>query len=175
MGSRARPVSSERETQPQSANQPATRQADVVSAEQREVRFTAEAWSGPLPPPDVLRSYEDVVPGAAERILVITEDQSKHRMAMEKDAQKGDFRITYLGLATAFTLSLTLIGVGAFTVCIGYAWAGTSIVGVNSRRERGWPGRCLRIRLQCSAGAIREVLRQGNPPLNGLTQGLTPY
>lgn len=84
-----------------------------------------------MPPPDVLRSCEDVVPGAAERILVITEDQSKHRMAMEKDAQKGDFRITYLGLATAFTLSLTLIGVGAFTVCIGYAWAGTSIVGVN--------------------------------------------
>jgi uncharacterized membrane protein len=36
-------------------------------------------FSGPLPPPEVLAHYNEVVPGAAERILTLTEEQSAYR------------------------------------------------------------------------------------------------
>lgn len=43
----------------------------------------SQKFSGPLPPPEMLAQYEDVVPGAAERIIVITEEQHRHRMSVE--------------------------------------------------------------------------------------------
>lgn len=43
----------------------------------------SQEFSGPLPPPEMLAQYEDVVPGAAERIIVITEEQHRHRMSVE--------------------------------------------------------------------------------------------
>src|SRR5215469_16253673 len=35
----------------------------------QRARTQARAWSGPLPPPDILGEYERQLPGAAERIL----------------------------------------------------------------------------------------------------------
>lgn len=39
--------------------------------------------SGPLPDPATLAAYEHVLPGAAERIFLRFEEQSRHRMQME--------------------------------------------------------------------------------------------
>ncbi|MFT5891936.1 MAG: putative membrane protein [Dokdonia sp.] len=42
------------------------------------------SFSGPIPPPDVLNDYNQVIPDAAERILQMAEKQSEHRMFLEK-------------------------------------------------------------------------------------------
>lgn len=39
----------------------------------------ATAFSGPLPPPQVLAQYESILPGSANRILSMAEKQSEHR------------------------------------------------------------------------------------------------
>jgi uncharacterized membrane protein len=39
-------------------------------------RETTALWSAPLPDPDTLQSYEDVVPGAGDRILKVYESQT---------------------------------------------------------------------------------------------------
>ncbi|MCL2659595.1 MAG: DUF2335 domain-containing protein [Acidobacteriaceae bacterium] len=39
--------------------------------------------SGPLPPPDVLTQYDQVVPNGAERIMAMAEQQSRHRIELE--------------------------------------------------------------------------------------------
>ena len=44
----------------------------------------AEHWSGPLPPPAALQRYDEVLPGAAERILAMAETEQQHRMEQEK-------------------------------------------------------------------------------------------
>ena len=44
-----------------------------------QVRF-----QGPLPPPAILEHYDRIVPGAAARILVMAENQSKHRQVLER-------------------------------------------------------------------------------------------
>jgi hypothetical protein len=41
-------------------------------------------FRGPLPPPELLRQYEDVHPGTAERIMVQFERETQHRHAIEQ-------------------------------------------------------------------------------------------
>lgn len=47
--------------------------------------FTATAvqYKGMLPPPQMLKQYDEVVPGMAERILVMTEKRAAHRERMD--------------------------------------------------------------------------------------------
>jgi len=40
--------------------------------------------SGPIPDPMTLKGYNDVCPGAADRIIAMAETQAKHRQEMEK-------------------------------------------------------------------------------------------
>jgi hypothetical protein len=47
-------------------------------AEAQLLSFTAAFagwWSGPYPPPELLRGYEDVLPGSANRIISMAEEQ----------------------------------------------------------------------------------------------------
>lgn len=43
-----------------------------------------ERFSGPLPHPRHLREYEDILPGAAERILAMAENTLDHNRAMDQ-------------------------------------------------------------------------------------------
>lgn len=43
--------------------------------------------SGPLPQPQVLAQYDEVIPGGAERIVKLAESQVSHRQAMETRGQ----------------------------------------------------------------------------------------
>ena len=54
--------------------------------------LTAEftALSGPLPPPEMLAQYEEILPGAAERILSMAERQAEHRQKLEWDESNAE-------------------------------------------------------------------------------------
>jgi uncharacterized membrane protein len=56
-------------------------QVNSLRAEVHSVEFST--YSGPLPHPDILRSFEEIVPGSAQRIFVQFEAQSSHRREME--------------------------------------------------------------------------------------------
>jgi uncharacterized membrane protein len=49
---------------------------------------TAASFSGPLPPPSILGKYNDILPNGAERIMKMAENQSTHRIELEKLAIK---------------------------------------------------------------------------------------
>ena len=87
----------------------------------------AEVSIGPLPPPEVLQRYEEVIPRAANRILEMAENQSKHRMQLEKN----DSRKSFFGLAAGFFLSLGIIGGAIYLIVRGEAWAAVSLIGIN--------------------------------------------
>jgi hypothetical protein len=58
----------------------------VVEGSEAEVlraAFVAARYSGPLPPPDMMRAYGEIVDGGAERILDQWEGETKHRHAIE--------------------------------------------------------------------------------------------
>lgn len=83
-----------------------------------------QSHSGPLPSAREFRGYNDVLPGAAERILAMAELEQRHRHELESTAVKGEVRIKGRGqwfALAALVLSLLLVGLFARW---GYATAG---------------------------------------------------
>ena len=50
-------------------------------------QVTAQQFSGPVPHPEILRGYDQILPGAAERILRMAELDQKHQIKIESSAQ----------------------------------------------------------------------------------------
>jgi uncharacterized membrane protein len=48
------------------------------------------SFTGPLPPPEVLAKYNETVPGLAERIICMAEQQAKHRQQIETTVIKSN-------------------------------------------------------------------------------------
>jgi len=87
-------------------------------------------FSGPLPPPTILKEYNSVLPGAAERIIAMAEEQGKHRRELEKKALSTDSCNSLLGIIFAFALGLSTIGCGTYCIVQGQQISGTIIGGV---------------------------------------------
>jgi uncharacterized membrane protein len=93
-----------------------------------EVGFTA----GPIPPPEILRGYEEASAGAANRIITMAEDQGRHRREMEKlalemhrEAIKAQFTEARFGQCFAFTVSAISLVLGAVVVIEGHTVPGS--------------------------------------------------
>lgn len=63
-----------------SKSPPATASKDTQNISIRE----ASSFQGPLPPPRILHDYDQIVPGSAERIISLWENQVQHRQDLEK-------------------------------------------------------------------------------------------
>lgn len=69
------------------------------------IRQEVQQYSGPLPHPDMMRGYEELLPGSADRILTMAEKEEDHRHEMEKNFLEMEFRDSLLGILFAFILS----------------------------------------------------------------------
>ncbi|EDC8051031.1 DUF2335 domain-containing protein [Salmonella enterica subsp. enterica serovar Muenchen] len=91
----------------------------------QEIVVAHHAFQGPLPPPYLLRGYQDILPDAPERIFQLTEKEFAHRQKMEEKALDGainrDKRGQWFGLgATIFTVACaTLLGLTGHEVLAG--------------------------------------------------------
>ena len=85
-------------------------------AEERRVSY--EQWFGPVPDPQTLRQFEEVVPGSGERLIGAFEIQVHGRLAHEHY----EAVTRRHGLYLVFILSLVLIGAGAYGLHVGYGW-----------------------------------------------------
>lgn len=71
----------------------------------------SERFSGPMPHPKHLAQYEQVAPGAAERILVMAEKAQNHQIEFERTALYSDITDRSHGLwAGIIILSLLIVG-----------------------------------------------------------------
>jgi len=86
------------------------------------------SFQGPLPPPQILKQYYDIVPGCAERIISQFESQVKHRQELEKKVITSDIRQTYFGSTLGFIIALSAIGAGTFLAYIGRPTEGISAI-----------------------------------------------
>ena len=93
--------------------------------------FSASAYSGPLPSPQHLREYEEVLPGSADRILKMAEGQAQHRQDLEKTAVDGGNRRSWWGLWLGFAISLVVLGLSAGLILAGAPVAGTILGSVD--------------------------------------------
>lgn len=102
---------------------------------QTVVVYRGVAWSGPLPPPEILQQYDAVAPGAANRILVMAENRQLDRIEMNKAASAREDKIldsavsqSKRGLWFAFISTLIIIGVGTFLILLDKEVLGLAVI-----------------------------------------------
>ena len=79
-----------------------------------------EFTASPVPPPDWLDGYEQVVPGSANRLITLAEDEAVFRRGMER--AEGRYKMT--SLVFAFLLATGVLSAGIYFVAIGRSVAG---------------------------------------------------
>ena len=77
---------------PPSSAVPDIGKADLSQSDKQQIAIHMAQFQGPLPHPDHLQKYESVLPGAADRILTITEDSVDHDINMERLALDAEIR-----------------------------------------------------------------------------------
>lgn len=65
-----------------------------------------ESYEGPIPHPRIIREYERILPGSADRILSMAEKQQEHRIVIEKKAVESQLRQSRTGQKFAFVIFL---------------------------------------------------------------------
>jgi uncharacterized membrane protein len=84
---------------------------------------------GPLPDPNTLKNYNDIIPNGADRIMSLTEKQANHRMELEKRVVGGQMLQSNLGQIFALIIGLFSLACATYVILEGHEWAG-SIIGV---------------------------------------------
>lgn len=85
-------------------------------------------YKGALPPPEMLREFNDIVPNGAERIVAMAEKQLDHRLDLEKTVIKGDSKRSWWGLWLGFASTIVVTGAGVSVALIASPVAGATII-----------------------------------------------
>lgn len=95
-----------------------TSQPDDVQEEVAQELLTggyrSMTYSGPIPHPQLLREFNDVIPDGANRIMIMAEKQSEHRRNLEEKIVNANNRDSLLGIIFALVIALVIIGSGTF-------------------------------------------------------------
>ncbi len=95
----------------------------LSSEEQERFLFRVEGFQSPLLPPEVLKSYGDVIPGLDKKLVEWSESETLHRRQLERDAfeEARDLRSrsSIFGPAVSIIGLLVAGGVGA----VGTTWS----------------------------------------------------
>ena len=84
--------------------------------------------SGPLPPPNMLREYKDVIENGAERIMQMTESEQEHRHKVTEAAVIGAIDKDQRGQWMAFAITIFILIIAVVFALRGEMWfAGTLI------------------------------------------------
>ncbi|MEI6533555.1 MAG: DUF2335 domain-containing protein [Candidatus Roizmanbacteria bacterium] len=75
-------------------------------------------FAGPLPHPYILKKYEEILPGCADRIIKMAEDQSKHRMGLEKEVVGSNIMNEKIGMFVGFVMSIIVIATSTYLVSV---------------------------------------------------------
>ena len=100
-----------------------TPEAERIEPEHK-VSVQATAFSGPLPPPSILREYDSVVSGGAERIFVMAEKEQAHTHKCEKS----EMELQRIGAIGLMVLVLVIVLIGGALIYSGKSGSGFTLV-----------------------------------------------
>ncbi len=92
---------------------------------------TSITISGPLPSPQILQQYEQLIPGGAERILKMAEKQSDHRISMESQVIRWNIVKSKGGMMCAVVISLYALYVAKEIAIHGNPYAAATIAALD--------------------------------------------
>lgn len=124
----------------------------------------SESFTSPLPPPRVMRDYEDIHPGAFDRILTLSEVQLAHRQARETQVITADVWQAYLGLLLGFIVTMTAIVGGIQLLAAGRDISGFVLVLAPLVTLSGTFVYAYRRRQEERAARLKELTRPTRKP-----------
>ena len=102
------------------------------------LRKEERIYSGPLPPPQMLKEYEGICPGAADRIISLAEK----RTGLHGTGQRYEFICTIVGQTFGFISFISLTGAGFWVACkaennyqLGFALACLALPAMGALRK----------------------------------------
>lgn len=78
-----------------------------------------QLYSGPIPPANELDKYEKILPGAADRIMKMAEEQSAHRRKMENKMLEANVKAERTGQIFGFVIFIAALVAGIILMIIG--------------------------------------------------------
>lgn len=73
------------------------------------VEHIEQLFQGPIPPPNIMEAYDRILPGSADRILKLTEQQFEHRIAIENKVIDSKIISERRGTLLGFSLAVFII------------------------------------------------------------------
>ena len=89
--------------------------------------YIEERYSGPIPHPRILRQIDDIVPGAAKRILDDAHGQTAHRQEMERKYLNAGIENGRRGQWFGFVVAMTVVLGSMGLIALGYSVWGFSL------------------------------------------------
>ncbi len=108
---------------------------DQIPKEKREqalqsiLSFKLTISSGPLPSPEILAQYNEIIPNGADRITTMAEKQSDHRMKLESIAIPAQLAESSLGQKIAAVISVLALACATYCAAIHETTVATTIGG----------------------------------------------
>ncbi len=94
----------------------------------RVVRTEASFYRAPVPPPETLQGYEQIVPDSAKQIMDQAREQTAHRMRLEEKAVDAGIDNSKRGQWFGFIIAMAVVGVGALAVFTGAGLIGLGLI-----------------------------------------------
>ena len=89
--------------------------------------YEHQLWQGPLPPPEMLKLYNDAFPNGAERIFTEVQRQATHRIELEKRLIPEQLRQSERGQLFGLVVALSFLIAAFVLVALGHGLYGTII------------------------------------------------
>lgn len=86
------------------------------------------SYQGPIPPPELLSQFDDIIPDGANRIMIMAEEQSKHRREIEANVVNANNRDSLLGVVFAGIMGLLAIVGSIWLISINKSAEGLSVI-----------------------------------------------
>lgn len=88
------------------------------------IEASSVSFSGPLPPPDMLQRYNEIIPNGADRVMTMAENQSKHRERIEAAVIESNVKSQARGTTYGFIMGMTGLLGGMFLIYSGHGTTG---------------------------------------------------
>ncbi|MFC2752172.1 MAG: DUF2335 domain-containing protein [Cardiobacterium sp.] len=100
---------------------------DIVTI---EVRRQMVSYEGPLPPSAEFGRYNEILPGAAERILAMAEREQEARLAAQKAVIDKEYRLRQHGQIYALIIAAAFMFLAGVLIQKGYYLGAVTVLGM---------------------------------------------
>lgn len=106
-------------------------EARLSDAEVRQVALmiSAAELALPVPPPEVLKGYQDLYPEAAQKFFQWAEEEGQHRRALDDKLAESQIEDSRRGITCGLVVSLAGLALAAFAVWMHEPWVAGIIGG----------------------------------------------